>query len=102
MAVFLRVVPLVLPLLLVTRALNSSAIVSSIVLSRSLLVRVPKSQVRLEPETVGVRGRRVLLTPAEKIGAEAVPSFRNDNPLGRASTSLKLARFPSGTVTCSR
>ena len=98
---FLRVVPLVLPLLLVTRALNSSAIVSSIVLSRSLLVRVPKSQVRLEPAIVGVRGLRLLLTPAEKIGAEAVPSFRNDSPVGRASTSLKLAKFPSGTVTCS-
>ena len=41
-------------------------------------------------------------TPLEKTGLEAVPSFRNEIPAGRLSSSLKLVRFPSGTVTCSR
>ena len=91
-----------LPLVLVTRALNSTATVSSTLLLRSLLVRVPKSQVSFEPLMTGVLGVSDGETPLEKTGLEAVPSFRNEIPAGRVSSSLKLVRFPSGTVTCSR
>ena len=99
---FLRLAPSVLPLVLLTRALNSTATVSSTALLRSPLVRVPKSQVTFEPLMTGVLGVSDEETPLEKSGVEAVPSFRNESPAGRLSSSLKLARFPSGTVTCIR
>ena len=91
-----------LPLVLLTRALNSTATVSSTALLRSLLVRVPKSQVTFEPLMIGVLALSDEETPLEKSGVEAVPSLRNESPAGRLSSSLKLVRFPSGTVTCIR